>query len=199
MKQLKKNTENYYQNIIKGKSKENMYTTFEDYRSQIRGKGYTKGFVPCNSRATNEYKDKTNCAYLINRYYKPTINNFFTDKGVKIDEDIWVRYLLEDISKYPSCREMDIVVSDVRQENEVRTLRREGYTIIKVTASENIRIARMKAAGDIVTKEQLSDETELSVDAIGADWVIVNEGTLEELTKVVEDIVAKIETGRTNK
>ena len=117
----------------------------------------------------------------------------------KIDEDIWVRYLLEDISKYPSWREMDIVVSDVRQENEVRTLRREGYTIIKVTASENIRIARMKAAGDIVTKEQLSYETELSVDAIDADWVIVNEGTLEELTKVVEDVVAKIETGGTNK
>ena len=35
------------------------------------------------------YKNKTNCAYLTNRYYKPTINNFFTDKGVKIDEDIW--------------------------------------------------------------------------------------------------------------
>ena len=53
MKQLKNNTENYYQNIIKGKSKDNIYTTFEDYKSQIKGKGYTKGFIPCNSRATS--------------------------------------------------------------------------------------------------------------------------------------------------
>lgn len=89
MKQLKNNTENYYQNIIKGKSKDNIYTTFEDYKPQIKGKGYTKGFIPCNSRATNEYKEKINCAYLINRYYNPMINRFFTDKGVKIEEDTW--------------------------------------------------------------------------------------------------------------
>ena len=37
----------------------------------------------------DDYKDKTNCAYLINRYYNPMINRFFTDKGVKIEEDIW--------------------------------------------------------------------------------------------------------------
>lgn len=89
MKKLKNNTYYYFKRVIKSKSKENMWTTFEDYKAQCKGEGYSKGFVPCNSRATNEYKNKTNCAYLINRYYKPTINNFFTDKGVKIDEDIW--------------------------------------------------------------------------------------------------------------
>ena len=89
MKKLKNNTANYFIHIIKGKGQFNMWTCFEDYKQQCKGKGYTNGFVPCNSRATNEYKDKTNCAYLINRYYKPTINNFFIDKGVKIDEDIW--------------------------------------------------------------------------------------------------------------
>lgn len=117
----------------------------------------------------------------------------------KIDEDIWIDYLLEDISSYPQWHTNRVVVSDVRQANEVDALRNAGYTIIKVTASENTRIARMKAAGDIVTKEQLSYETELSVDALDSDWVIVNEGTLEELTKAVEDVVAKIETGGTNK
>lgn len=89
MKKLKNNTANYFTHIVKGKGKFNMWTCFEDYKQQCKGKGYTNGFVPCNSRATNEYKDKTNCAYLINRYYKPTINNFFVNKGVKIDEDIW--------------------------------------------------------------------------------------------------------------
>ena len=89
MKKLKNNTINYFTHIVKGKGQFNMWTCFEDYKQQCKGKGYTNGFVPCNSRATNEYKDKTNCAYLINRYYKPTINNFFVDKGVRIDEDVW--------------------------------------------------------------------------------------------------------------
>lgn len=89
MKKLKNNTENYYQNIIKGKSKENMYTTFEDFKSQVKGKGYSRSFVSCNARATNDYRDRINCAYLINRYYNPIINRFFVDNGVDIDEDTW--------------------------------------------------------------------------------------------------------------
>lgn len=89
MKKLKNSTYYYFKRVIKSKSKDNMWTTFEGYKSQCKGEGYSKGFVPCNSRATNDYKNKTNCAYLINRFYIPTINNFFTGKGVKIDEDVW--------------------------------------------------------------------------------------------------------------
>ena len=89
MKQLKNNTVNYFIHIIKGKGQFNMWTCFEDYKSQVKGKGYTNGFVSCNARATNDYKNKTNCAYLINRYYNPMINRFFKDKEVKIEEDIW--------------------------------------------------------------------------------------------------------------
>lgn len=89
MKQLKNNTENYYQNILRSKSKINMWTTFEDFRTQIKGKGYAKAFVPCNCRATNEYRERFNCAYLINRYYNPMINRFFIEKNVIIDEETW--------------------------------------------------------------------------------------------------------------
>lgn len=89
MKQLKNNTENYYQNILKSKSKINMWTTFEDFKTQTKGKGYARAFVPCNCRATNEYREKTNCAYLINRYYNPMINRFFVEKNVIIDEETW--------------------------------------------------------------------------------------------------------------
>ena len=89
MKKLKNNTENYFKNILKSKSKENMYTTFEDYKSQVKGKGYTKGYISCNARATNDFKDRINCAYLINRFYNPMINRFFIDKNIIIDEDVW--------------------------------------------------------------------------------------------------------------
>lgn len=67
LKKLKNNTENYYQNIIKGKSKENMYTTFEDFKSQIKGKGYTKGYInpDCELSKLNNCK---NFAYIMNKY-----------------------------------------------------------------------------------------------------------------------------------
>lgn len=89
MKTLNNNVVNYFKHIVKGKSKLNMWTTFQDYRTTLQGKGYTKGFVSCNARATNDFKEKTNLAYLCNRYYNPIIKQFFIDKKVTINEDIW--------------------------------------------------------------------------------------------------------------
>ena len=109
MKKLKNNTENYFKHIIKGKSKDNMYTTFEDFKIQLKGKGYTKGFVSCNCRATNEYKEKINCAYLVNRFYNPMINRFFTEKGVNIDEETWA---LSELIQW-------LFRSTIREENEI--------------------------------------------------------------------------------
>ena len=60
---------------------------FKDFKNQVKGKGYTKGFIPANARATNLYKDKINCAYLINMYSNPMILKFFKNKGVNINED----------------------------------------------------------------------------------------------------------------
>ena len=85
--ELKNNTVNYFKNIIKSKSQDNMWTCFKDFKNQVKGKGYTKGFIPANARATNLYKDKINCAYLINMYSNPMILKFFKNKGVNINED----------------------------------------------------------------------------------------------------------------
>ena len=89
MKSLKNNTYNYFKVIVKGKSKQNLWTTYKEYQTQCKGDGYSKGFISCTSRATNEYKDRTNCAYLCNMYYNPIIKQFFIDKGVSVDEDTW--------------------------------------------------------------------------------------------------------------
>lgn len=89
MKILKNNVVNYYIHIIKSKSAQNLWTTFKDYKTQCQGKGYTKGYLSCNARATNDYKDRNSLAYLCNRYYNPVIKNFFIERGVNIDEDQW--------------------------------------------------------------------------------------------------------------
>ena len=50
-------------------------------------KGYTKGFISSNLRATNEYRDRTAIAYLVNKYINPYIKNFFLSNGIEVYED----------------------------------------------------------------------------------------------------------------
>lgn len=84
---LKKNMLNFFMNISKTKSNQNIWTTFKDYKTALSGKGYTKGFVPLNARATNEYRECTAVAYTVNRYLNPNIKTYFTSKGIEVDED----------------------------------------------------------------------------------------------------------------
>lgn len=106
-KQLKNNTTNYFIHITGTPSKENMWTTIlgtdfielsdgtkgktkeDKIKKSLGGKGYIRGFVACTARATNDYRHKTNCAYLLNRFLNPMEAGFFIDKGIDIDEDVW--------------------------------------------------------------------------------------------------------------
>ena len=89
LKQLKNNCVNYFNNIIKSKSQDCLWTTFKSYRKKISGKGYTKGFVSCNIRATNSYRNRNTVSYLINVFFNPIIKNFFNENGVQVDEDAY--------------------------------------------------------------------------------------------------------------
>lgn len=80
-----------------------MWTTFKDSKTQLRGKGYSKefkaeqldnvvkayGFLPCNARSTNKYGNCFNLAYCINVYLHPSVSQFFKQKGIAIDEDLY--------------------------------------------------------------------------------------------------------------
>lgn len=80
-----------------------MWTSFKDYQSKLRGKGYSKefkteqlkeidnayGFLACNARATNKYAGCYNLAYCVNIYLHPAISQFFYQKGIKVDEDLY--------------------------------------------------------------------------------------------------------------
>lgn len=93
---LQLNTENYFRYNVKPRPKSEyiMWTCFKGgdknkYVNKLKGKGYSKGWVECNARATNEYQHKTCCAYLVNKYYMPTLKNYFISNGVNVDEDTW--------------------------------------------------------------------------------------------------------------
>ena len=87
IKQLKDNTFNFFNNKVKGKSKDNLWTTFKEYKGSLQGNGYTKGFVALNTRASNDYADRSNVAYLVNRYVNPMVTGFFYMHDVELDED----------------------------------------------------------------------------------------------------------------
>ena len=88
-KKISFTTTNIFTRVFKTKSEQNAFSTFKDYISNIKGAGYSKGFIPVNSRATNNFSEKKSMAYLANRYYNPTITQFFEAKGIETNQDLW--------------------------------------------------------------------------------------------------------------
>ena len=87
--QLKNNTENYFRTVTKTKSIDNMYTVFKPYCKYVKGDGYTKGFVSCNARGTNEFKNKKSLAYLINFFMSPDIKQFVEHYHIEFDDNLF--------------------------------------------------------------------------------------------------------------
>lgn len=87
--QLKSSTENYFRTVTNTGSEDNMYTVFKPYCKYVKGKGYTKGFVPCNARGTNSFKEKKAMAYLINFFVPPDIKQFVEHYHIYFDEGLF--------------------------------------------------------------------------------------------------------------
>jgi hypothetical protein len=86
---LKNGLNNFFNGKLKSKSEDNAWTTFKSHKNKLSGKGYAKGFLPNNLRATNDYIDKKTAAYTCNTFYHPVIRNYFNQRGVTVYEDIY--------------------------------------------------------------------------------------------------------------
>ena len=85
---LQNNIYNWFNNINRNiSSKYRLWTTFKDYKNNLKGKGYTNRFISINTRATNDYKDTYVLAYCVNRFAKPTMVQFFNKRGVSINQE----------------------------------------------------------------------------------------------------------------
>lgn len=82
---IKENTITFFHRT-KSKAEFNMWTCFKKDQFKLKGARFGT-FVSCNLRATNEYIEKINLAYLINCFINPTLKNFFKEKNIKINED----------------------------------------------------------------------------------------------------------------
>lgn len=89
VKQLQKNITNYLRNINKAKSDDIIWTTFKDYEYKLKGKGYSKSFIQCSEKGSNEYGDRHYIAYCCNRFFNPDDITYFSSNNVTVNDDIW--------------------------------------------------------------------------------------------------------------
>lgn len=97
LKRIKANLYNYFRHICNAPANKILWTSYEDYQHSLSGKGYTKSFIPCNMRATNDYADRIYLAYCVNRYFNPMLKQYFLCKGIEVKED---RYALSEMVQW---------------------------------------------------------------------------------------------------
>lgn len=97
IKMLKNNTYNYFAHKEPAKSSEIMWTTFLDFKSKLKGKGYASGFISCNCRATNDYAERNHLCYCLNVYPHVGISQFFLQHGIEMNQD---KYALAELLQW---------------------------------------------------------------------------------------------------
>ncbi|WP_109312475.1 hypothetical protein [Ruegeria sp. AU67] len=81
----------FFKNHAETRAGENAWTTFKDHRTKLKGEGFSgKGcWTPLNTKATNAFAHKRSMAYLANRFSLPILRNFFADRGIDMNDDIY--------------------------------------------------------------------------------------------------------------
>lgn len=64
-----------------------MWTCVKEFRSDLSKGGYKKQYVPINSRATNQYQEKSICIYLSNRFMRVPIKEIFDRQGISVNQE----------------------------------------------------------------------------------------------------------------
>ena len=108
------------------------------------------------------------------------------------DEDVWIKHLAEDYEFVLTKEPTGIVIDDVRQRNEFEWARDNGFIIVRVESSDELRKQRIVAEGDSYNEDSFNHKTETYVDQIKADYTIVNNRTLDELESKVDELMAEI-------
>ncbi|PEA75101.1 hypothetical protein [Bacillus wiedmannii] len=125
----------------------------------------------------------------------------------EIDPDIWVKMTMGKVHEYcfeDSLNKVNhkskVLVNGVRQPNEYQRLRDDGFVIIRVSASDDLRIGRAKAEGDVFTEADLSHDTESHIDTFEVDYEINNVGSIgemyDQLDTIMKDIGVKTVSSR---
>jgi len=117
-----------------------------------------------------------------------------------LGEDVWIdacfaniaerAEVLDYYAEYYGRPPFRAVITDVRQANEYHALKSAGYTLIRVTAPDAIRVDRAIKSGDKFDYSDLMHGTETELDDYSADFTVDNGGTLGRLYAQIDEIMA---------
>ncbi len=89
IRQVFLNAYNFLHNKCHAVAGNTLYTTFKSIAENNPLASYKKSFLSCTTTSSNEYSDRKHLAYLVNIFENPAVKNFFADKNIKYNEDIY--------------------------------------------------------------------------------------------------------------
>ncbi|MHA2225203.1 MAG: AAA family ATPase [Candidatus Hodarchaeales archaeon] len=114
----------------------------------------------------------------------------------EFDDDVWVKHLSKEIKDAsPSA---NVVVDDIRRQNEVDYLRPLGFTFIRVESPDNLRRKRIETRG----KNKITDEdwsrwsdhlTEIQVPHLQIDFTLKNDGSTNDLEQKIDYFINNLQ------
>jgi dephospho-CoA kinase len=116
----------------------------------------------------------------------------------QIEPDVWINHAERavngaiDFNVNTGAEKVGVVITDLRQPNEYDWCRANGFTIVRVVAPDEDRIARAIAAGDDFTVHDLTHETEMAIDGFACDFEVVNDGAVDELKHKIDEVLARV-------
>lgn len=112
----------------------------------------------------------------------------------QLDPDVWVKRLEKEFQFYQmyGIPDTGIVITDVRQPNEIQWCIDNGFTLVKLCCGSEIRKQRIIDSGDQFEPEQFYHETESHISAVKADYTINSNCSIEELQQKAVEIALEI-------
>lgn len=131
---------------------------------------------------------------------KPTLQLIAYGQAMReIDQDVWVRPTMSRVQMRKNSltranlQVPSFVYTDIRQPNEYQAVKDSGAFMVKIETPLELRVKRMLELGETVTPEVLEAPTERYIDTFESDFVIYNDGTIEDLQKQVTEMIYKIQ------
>jgi hypothetical protein len=114
-----------------------------------------------------------------------------TEWGRALHDEIWINAMSFQIDKDAMARQ-HTVITDVRFENEADMIRRRGGVVIHVTGRNYVADKPKVTWWDRLCG-RTEHKSEQGIKLHEKDWVIVNDGDMQELFKRTSSVIAELE------
>lgn len=120
-----------------------------------------------------------------------------------LNPDIWVEQLNQTLNEidfewgYLNELPYGVIITDLRQQNELEYLHENGFVTIKVVSDDDVRLQRIAEKGDKYKESDLNHDTEVAVDSLETMYTITNNGSLEDLKRSVYSLLDELVANKT--